>query len=174
MAAVIAPSTARGKVPYPRQAHAGKQDGVPLPRGCAAPSTTPAVHDATQARRAPTARWSSPSHLRRQTALGSTSSETTLPSRQPFAIRLLPPPPRSVFWLKPTLLKAAASHSRDAEALVCCASHKAAPFADGGRGTLLHSLFEQPSLVLSPALVACPCPFSARATLPAQRSSGIA
>jgi len=45
---------------------------------------------------APTTRWSSPSRPRRQTALGSTTSETTLPSRQLFAIRPVPLPPRSV------------------------------------------------------------------------------
>jgi hypothetical protein len=97
MAAVVAPSTPKERVPNPRHVHLASKVVFLLPRGCAAPSTTPAVHVATQAR-STDSEVVVPISSTKTDRCGSTFSETTLLSRQLFAIHPVPPPLRARFF----------------------------------------------------------------------------
>jgi hypothetical protein len=106
MAAAVALFTPTAKVPYPPPRSCW-QGGVLLPRGCAAPSTTPAFHDATQAPSTDSemiARISST--MRNRFRVHPLRDHTPLRVALRHSSRSIAPTLR--FWLKPTLLRAAA------------------------------------------------------------------
>ena len=101
------PSPQKRRSHIPHRAHAGKQRGVLLPRGCAAPGTTLAVHDATQAPSTDSeviVRISSTN--RNRFRVHPLRDHTLLQVALRHSSRSIAPTLR--FWLKPTLLRAAA------------------------------------------------------------------